>query len=301
MANTADIEYQDRRDDKLRRLLPLIDSSYDFCSLSQAETDALEEAFSDGFGAPVRGREALPLPRDIKSGLLNHPFYFRSDPSEDNDEDPEDAFYEDGFDGAPGPSEQFPLGFIPRRLRIYFKNQLDRFCHKMIREQPGLASWERWGVEDLALDRLYEKPWYEFYAIEWLDFIDQRLQTGVREVKGAAGLALLVSCFAGELGRLSEQYYWRFRYEGATITGIGARKGASIGGKSKAALHQTQHWTWQKAALEIWKRKPELSKMAVAEIIRRRYHVPRTAKHIARYIRRSQQSQTDIAGLISMT
>jgi hypothetical protein len=221
MANTAESEYPDRRDDKLRSLLPLMDSPYDFFRLSQAETDALEEALGDGFGDVVKGSQALPLARGIKSGLLHHPFYFRGAAEDDGEEEPEDAFWKEGLDGAPAPSERFPLRFITRRLRLYFGNQLDRFCHKMISEEPGLASWERCQLEDIALDRLYEKPWYEFHAIESLDFIHQLLRRGVRGAKGATGLALLVSCFAGELGRLSEQYYWRFRYERAAITGIG--------------------------------------------------------------------------------
>src|ERR1700687_5418684 len=97
MANTADSECQeltDRRDEKLRTLLPSKDSPYDFYSLSQAETDALEEAFSDGFGDAVLGSEALPLPKEVKSGLLQHPFFFRNT-SEEYDDEPQDVFWGD--------------------------------------------------------------------------------------------------------------------------------------------------------------------------------------------------------------
>jgi len=290
VANTADSERQelaDSRDRQLRTLLPSKDSPYDFYRLSQAETDALEEAFSDGFGAAVAGSEALPLPRGIKSGLLQHPFYFRN--AWEDDEDSEDAFWHSPSSGAPAPYETVPINFIPRRLRMYFKNQLDRFCHKMISEEPHFASSERQYVEDHALDRLYEKPWYEAHALELFDIIDIDgfLLRGVKSAKGAAGRAFLVSCFAGELGRLIEQYYWRFRFEGAAITGLGARKGASAGGISRAALHRTQHCAWQKAAAEIWGRRPKLSKLAVAEIIRKQVGARQTAKHIARYISRA--------------
>jgi len=225
----------------------------------------------------------LPLPRGLKSGLLKHAFYLKNAP-EDDYEDPEDAFWErDSFDDWP--SDKLPINFIPRRLRMYFTNQLNRFCHKMISEDPSLASWKRCYVEDLALDRLYEKPWYEFHAIQLFETMDELLKAGARLKSIAApGLAFLVSGFAGELGRLSEQYYWRFRYEGAAIIGIGARKGASAGGVSKAALHRAEHCAWQKAASEIWERRPGLTKIAVAEIIRKQSRVPRTAKHIARYI-----------------
>ena len=287
MANIAESEFQDRRDDKLRSLLPLIDDPYDFFGLSEAETGALEEALGDGFGCAVRDSQAVPLAEGIESGLLRHPFFFRGS-SEDAERDAEDAFWDEGYDGAPGPSEQFPLNFVMRRLRIYFENQLNRFGHKIKSEEPQLASWDRSQVEDHGLERLYEKAWYEAHAIELLDFIYLLLQRGVREAKGASGFALIVSSMAGELGRLSEQYYWRFRYERAAITGIGARKGASAGGQSKAALYQGQHCAWQTSASEIWKRKPNLSKLAVAEIIRRQSRLTQTAKHIARYISRSQ-------------
>ena len=279
----------DRRDDRLRSLLPSKDAAYDFFSLTQAETDALEEAFSDGFGAvSVQGTQSLPLPRGLKSGLLKHAFYTKNAP-EDDYEDPEDAFWErDSFDDL-APSDKLPINFIPRRLRIYFKDQLDRFYHKMIREDPGYARWDRECIEELALGEFYAKPWYEFHALQLFQTMDELLQSGAKFEKGAApGFAFLVSCFAGELGRLSEQYYWRFRFEGAAITGIGARKGASAGGVSKAALHQTEHCAWQKAASEIWERRSELSKIAVAGIIRKQSRLPRTAKHIARYISRPQ-------------
>ena len=174
---------------------------------------------------------------------------------------------------------------------MYFKNQLDRFYHKMISEEPHFASWERQDVEEHALDRLYEKPWYEAHALELFDFIDGLLQRGVKNTDGAAGRAFLVFWFAGELGRLIEQYYWRFRFEGAAITGLGARKGASAGGKSKAALHQVEHAAWQNAALRIWERRPKLSKLALAEIIRKQVGARQTAKHIACYVSRAQATR----------
>jgi hypothetical protein len=39
------------RDNQLRALLPPMESDYGLDNLSQAETDALEAAFGDGFGA----------------------------------------------------------------------------------------------------------------------------------------------------------------------------------------------------------------------------------------------------------
>jgi hypothetical protein len=95
----------------------------------------------------------------------------------------------------------------------------------------------------------------------------------------------LTSAFAGTLGRLVEQYYWRFRFEKAAVTGIGARAGASMGGKAKARLHEAEHSAWQNEAAEIWSRRPNLQKAAVAQLIKKQLSAPQTAKHIARFIR----------------
>ena len=271
------------RDAKLKSLLPPLDSPYDFKFLSQAETEALEAAFSDGFGSVTAyAAQLFPLPRGIDAGLLNHEFHYRSLLEE---ADPGDAFWEPGIDEQPAPSDTLPIRFIQRRLRMYFENQLNRFCHKVTTDDPRIAVWERDNVEDLALDRLYEKPWYEVHAIQLFEEFDEFLKAGPRLKRGSTpGLTILASCTAGELGRLIEQYYWRLRYEGAALTGLRAIKGASAGGKSKAALHRVEHAQWQKAASEIWSRRPRLTKAAVAEMIKKRFCVPCTAKHIARYI-----------------
>jgi hypothetical protein len=288
------------RDDNLRSLLPSSDSPYDFRSLSQAETLALEEAFSDGFGSvTARGAQALPLPRGIKTGLLRHS-YFSNKCSEDDDyEDPIDAFWErDSFDDM-APADKLPIAFNPRRLRMYFTNQIDRFCDRVISEDPVLSEWyakygSKFGrslIEDLAFDRLYEKPWYEAHAMRLFENIDELRELGSKLTRRAApAVAFVLPGFGGQLGRLIEQYYWRFRYEGAAITGLGARRGASAGGASKAALHRAQHVQWQKVASEVWERRAGLSKIAVAKIIRTQSGVPRTAKHIARYISRIKSS-----------
>jgi len=97
---------------------------------------------------------------------------------------------------------------------------------------------------------------------------------------------MLITGFAGQLGRLVEQYYWRFRFERAAVAGESARKGASAGGKVKAEKCRTQHSVWQNEALKIWANRPKLKKHAVAEIIRKQCDEEHTAKHIARYLTR---------------
>jgi hypothetical protein len=275
------------RDDALKALLPPVDSPYNFHELNEAETKALEEALGDGFGErSALGSKPLPLPQNtrsghkLESGLLKYS-YFELDTSNDSGaeeyEDSEHPIWYTGPEGEPAPFEVFPLNFIPRRLQIYFDNQLDRFGKHVASFDPADLEW-------LAQRRLFEKPWYEFHAVQLLDWNERARVEGVDRKN--VGIAILGN-FSGELGRLVEQYYWRFRYEKAAITGVGARKGASLGGKLKSARDKARLSDWQRLASDIWSRNPNLSKLAVAGKIKKRLGETRTAKHIARYISKS--------------
>src|SRR5262249_32837757 len=156
-----------------------------------------------------------------------------------------------------------------------------RFCEQTIQQNPDHADLERWMLEEQAFRRLYEKPWYEFHAVQLAGWIEDAPRRFASEKMHTFGM-LMVSGFSGELGRLVEQYYWRFRFERAAITGSGARAGASAGGKAKAKHHQKEHFRWQHAANEIWAIRPELTKTAVATAIKKRLRISQTAKHIAR-------------------
>jgi hypothetical protein len=289
--NTTVKSSHDSRDEKLWSLLPAKDAPYDYHSLSKAETDALIEALGDGFGdLGVRGSSPLPLPSKVQSGLLEHFFY---DPGQPAYEEWGDEFLDDAFfssandDDAPAPYEVFPLGFNQRRLRIYFQNQFERFCEQLSRESPALASLDRLQDRSLfrekACQQLYEKPWYEFHALQFFDFIEQSIEA---LSKRPAFEAMCISLFAGQLGRLVEQYCWRCQFEKAATAGAGARKGASAGGRSKAERDQDRHSTWQNEASKIWARRPELTKHAVGQRIQKKFGETCTAKHIARYINR---------------
>jgi hypothetical protein len=126
---------------------------------------------------------------------------------------------------------------------------------------------------------LYQKPWYEFHALDCLAWI-KAMERRVRE--NTAPFQMIYD--SGKLGRLVEQYYWRFRFERSVTTGEGARKGASAGGKAKAEREQIKHSVWQNEASKIWGHRSDLTKNAVAEIIRKGLSEAVTAKHIARYI-----------------
>jgi hypothetical protein len=137
----------------------------------------------------------------------------------------------------------------------------------------------------LVIDRIYEKPWYEYNAFHLIEMI-KVFQVGIDvEHPDEYTISNLLRC-AGQLGRAVEQYYWRLHHERDAVTGAGAKRGASAGGLARASQHQLERLRWLKKAAEISSRHPKWSTMAVAEQIRKDLCVPRTAKHIARAIRR---------------
>ena len=282
-----------RQIEQLRALLPAKDAEYSFDHLSQAETTALEIAFGDGFGdVGVVGYRPMAMPHDVRSGLIRHSFFVRETSEYDDQENPSEFWEWD--DDRPPPSEFCPLNFELRRLHLYFANQVDRFCARLIREQPSLASLSKDFLAEEASSRLYEKPWYEYHAVQHIEWIENT--PGLFEAgKGTNFKNLLISGFSGTLGRLVEQYYWKFRFEKATIAGVGARSGASIGGKTKAKLHEAEHLKWQKAAAEIWARRPSLGKVAVAQLVKKQLSASQTAKHIARFIKHPRRESSAAA------
>ena len=92
-------------------------------------------------------------------------------------------------------------------LRLYFANQLvvtehtwaceerKRFCNRVSRR-----------------GRHFKKPWYEFHAAQLLEWIADEKRNAVNS-KNVVFRYLRSQAFSGQLGRLVEQYYWRFRFE----------------------------------------------------------------------------------------
>jgi hypothetical protein len=193
---------------------------------------------------------------------------------------------DDWAGGSTRPLRTAPLGFILRRLWLYFDNQFDRFANTLAREQPGNTSLTRLELENLAQYRMFEKPWYEFHAVQLINWIQDAHSDAVNKKEQINLWSLILLSFSGELGRLVEQYYWRFRFEKAAVTGVGARKAASLGGKVKSEVHKAQQSVWQRRASDILGRNPKLSKLAVANLIKKQLGEARTARHIARYITR---------------
>jgi hypothetical protein len=282
-------------EDHLRTLLPAIEAPYNDLELDTQETEALQAALGDGFGdVGVIGNQPLPLPEGVETGLLKHSFYVRGTSEYDPVEFPDEFWDDDHPEGKPGPFEMVPLQFVIRRLKVYFENQRDRYAYRIFKEEEASGAaidlrQLQFPMEansyvllgDLARYRLYEKPWYEFHALELIALIEDLFERSARQSKiGGLGLLILVG-FAGTLGRLVEQYYWRLSFERAAITGQGAQRGASAGGHARAAFHRSvTAASWQRAAMDIWTRRPDLSKISVAKVVKRQLGDARSAKHI---------------------
>jgi hypothetical protein len=247
------------RPDVLKALLPPVGSDYSVDSLNETETAALKEALSDGFGYPDIGSKC----GEVESGVLRYSL-FKTDWSK---HDPKGTRVMPAF-------ENFPIKFKVGRLGLYFENQRDRFREYLTREEPGYGASI---IEILARGWEFKKPWYEYHAVQFLEWI----AGGVHPI-GTISVWHLAWC--GQLGRLIEQYYWKFRFEKDTITGAGARKGATRGGKQKSQRHKAQQSKWQRQATDIWSRHPHWSKTAVAAEIKKQPGEKRSAKHITRYI-----------------
>jgi hypothetical protein len=177
---------------------------------------------------------------------------------------------------------------------MYFQNQFNRFRHQNA-SAIDLSQFD----SRVALKWLYAKPWYEFHALSCLKHIQllkERIISEMVETTEAKRSSLIpyeleaedltseLISLTGTLGRLVGEYFWRFQYEKSVATGEGARKGASAGGKAKAGLAQIKRSVWQNEASKIWAHRSDLSKNAVAKIIRKDRGEEVTVKHIARYI-----------------
>jgi len=125
--------------------------------------------------------------------------------------------------------------------------------------KPG---WTYTFVTGLVKDRPYTEEWFAAQSLSSIEMIRGHIERG--EARNAA--------FAGlQLGNLVRTAVLKFRWEKHAIVGINVRKGGKKGGEEKADAEKDsirrKHEAWQKIADEIWKKRPDLSKAAVAKLI----------------------------------
>jgi hypothetical protein len=272
--------------------------TYDPSVLSEEEKERFLAALEDGFGYYSR-REHLgeaALPGEVEPGLLTHRAHY-----DKNCRYEEGEFWEESDgDSPPGLFEQCPINFQLPAIRKYFQEQKAAYlayakspddytrCDGLKPEER--SSWEEHWDERIYSQVLYEtysKPWYEYHINEHIYFLDESVAMLGRSAKQGQKLGLdvmLILNFSGKLGRLVEQYYWKFLHEKAAIRGVKISESAKSGGLRLASMRKLEHTAWQAEARLIWQERPTSSKMTVASIVKRRLKIDRSVKHISRVL-----------------
>jgi hypothetical protein len=150
------------------------------------------------------------------------------------------------------------------------------------------ANWEE-RIYGRVLHETYSKAWYEYHINEHLYFLDESMEMLGRHAEQGTKLGLsvmLISNFSGKLGRLIEQYYWKFLLEKSALRGVKISESARSGGLLLASRRKREHEAWQAAARLVWQERPTSSKITVAQIVKKRLKIGRSAKHISRVLKR---------------
>ena len=277
-------------------------NTYDPSVLSAEEKERFLAALGDGFGYLHRSQylDEAGLPAEVEPGLLTHrAYYFKDDPSKHSDHD-EDEFW-DGSDGdsPPGLFEQCPLSFHLPAIRKYFQEQ--KVAYLAYVKSSDDYSWldkvkpeekSNWDekIYDRALYETYSKAWYEYHVNQHFYFLDESLIMLGRAVEQNREFGFnvtLIQSFAGKLGRLVEQYYWKFLHEKAAIRGNKISESAKTGGFRRAVKHKHKHAAWRLTARFVRQQRPKISNMRLASIVKERLGIGQSVKHIARILKGS--------------
>jgi hypothetical protein len=273
---------------------------YDPTVLSEEEKQRFLTALGDGFGYSPRSQhlDAAALPADVEPGLLTHrAYYSKYRQSEYLGDDEEEEFWEESDgDSPPGLFEQCPINFHLPAIRKYFQEQkaayllyaksLDDYTWLDELKPEVKSNWDE-QVYRRVFDETYSKAWYEYHVNEHIYFLDESIAMLAQDAKQSRepGLSvMLIMNFSGNLGRLVEQYYWKFLLERAAIRGIKISEAAKSGGLLLASMRKHEHAAWQAAAHLIWQKHPTSSKTTVASIVKKRLKIDRSVKHISRVL-----------------
>lgn len=275
--------------------------TYNPISLSDEEKKRFITALGDGFGYSHRSEDLdeEKLPSEVNSGLLDHRAYYdKHDRSELYDEGDEGEFWE-GSDGdsPPGLFEQCPLNFHMPSIREYFSKQKKIYLNYLRSTErhnwlsdlktEDQENWE-YQIYSEALYETYSKVWYEFHINQKIYYCDETVASLCRLVEKGSPLGfctMLLTKFSAQLGRLIEQYYWKFLIEKSAMRGRKIIDSAKSGGEILASIRRAEHSRWQSAAILIWNERPTIPKMAVATILKKRFGFAQSAKHIARVLK----------------
>jgi hypothetical protein len=282
------------------RTRPKRPAAYDPTVLSEEEKERFLAALGDGFGYSHRSQhlDEAALPAEVEPGLLKHrAYYYRNRRYLGDDEEGE--FWE-GSDGeSRALFEQCPINFQLPAIRKYFQQQkaaylayaksLDDYTWLDELTPEEKSNWDG-KIYDRVLYKTYSKAWYEYHINLYIYFLDEEVAWLARRAEQDHKLGfsvIIIIHFSGRLGRLVEQYYWKFFLEKAAIRGVKISESAKSGGLLLASMRKHEHAAWQAAARLIWQERPTSSKMTVASIVKRRLKIDRSVKHISRVLIRS--------------
>ena len=275
-------------------------TTYDPSVLSEEEKKRFLAALHDGFGNSPRKQylDETALPAEVEPGLLEHrAYYYKNRRSEYWGEDEEGEFWkESDGDSPPGLFEQCPINFYLPSIRKYFQEQ--KMAYLMYAKSSHDYTW----LDDLKLEekdgwdehiygqvlyKTYSKAWYEYHINQHIYFVDEGVALLHRNAEQGLKLGLsvmLILDFSAQLGRLIEQYYWKFLLEKSAIRGAKISESAKTGGLLLASMRKKEQARWQAAARLIWQEGPTRSKMTVASILKKRLNINRTVKHLSRVL-----------------
>ena len=276
--------------------------AYDPFVLSDEEEKRFVAALGDGFGYSHRhqakGLDQAAMPAEIEAGLLKHRIHYdwRRLPDTWQDDQNGGFWKESDGDSGPGLFEICPVNFYFPAIRKYFLEQkaayfryaksADDYEYEQELNPDEKDGFDEW-VYRQVLYKTYSKAWYEYHINLFIFFIDETVAMFTKQIESSLkvgyGFAPIIS-FSAKLGRLLEQYYWKFLVEKSAIRGDKISIAATSGGHSKASKQRRIHAGWQDAARAIWQENPTASKMTVAVKVKKRLKLAPSVKHISRVI-----------------
>lgn len=280
---------------------------YNPLSLTEEEQRRFLAALGDGYyGFSGRDTVAEELPPEVNQGLLQHRAYYDRTWLEQESRLSHDSTSARATDnkfwypnGPDFPRPHFalnPIQFGFEAIKSYFETQKNSYLESIVSEDgkihgrkkhPHDIEWDSL-LYSTAVKELYTKAWYEYHInaeIENVKKAERLVRIEAEQGSISYGMAIwMIVMAAGTLGRLVEQYYWKFMVEKAAERGIKTAEAASAGGKTRAANRKMEQWEWNKAAKHVWKEHPNLNKTAVARAVAKRLAVKLSPRHIAKYI-----------------
>jgi hypothetical protein len=275
---------------------------YDPSKLSEAEKERFVAALGDGFRSTDSfvQFDGVELPPEVQAGLLKHRAFLDDPAGEDGRGERTKEFWTASHSYAEEKLFQLcPLYFRYPSIREYFLEQKAAYFRHATSDvdsetmeglKPEVTPGWRDHIYTRALNQTYSKAWYEYHINDQIFYVEQLglycLEEGQRGAVYASRVIPAIISFSGLLGRLVEQYYWKFLIERSAIRGEKTSRSAKSGGHVRATILKQEHVGWQSPARAVWQEHPTSPKTTVASIVKKRLKLAQSVKHISRVLTR---------------